>query len=697
MEEQSILASKAYKRAERNLKDKLKPTFLKHYPHHLVPGYNLHNNVFVDDVDLENVVEQYQDYPYHCDLPKPLLPPARLPRTVLDEEDPALELLTVKCHMKDDIQRMKHYYLKHAKELQLVHKKDIKWNRMGNAVTAKLPKYLADLTEIIDMDPDPYFEGTYNWYRTGGSLDHVHLNNANILLFPFMGELVAAPIVSTEEFLWRPLLQAAAKCELDGSLYELKHNINVDTCMILGRYKNHCNFYLLLDHENKCSLTEIHKQPSKIPYVSADLNLINTKQYCTVNVERSVTLWDMTKMKHINSNTIPQSTVLDDPWGIIKFQSMDSNVILFVDRCCLHYLDVRIPFDRPALTLCPKSHLEKCENLSFDVASRHSSCRYVAARHSVLMCDNRSPKQCVQQKWTHQFKGPPLMGHTINRGTQEFLILSSQIPTESTVILNTWTSSETSHSFNFPFTPPHVLKTLNESQMQGMCLNPYLRNRFELCNIGSTAIKSDGETISLFLQNSIGDVFYQCITHDTPLNKYSPINCKLYCILNAWGNAVTSQTDTVVPLAVSDKSSMQHVYESFTNKKLRLQCNKRELDDDFEPTWKQSLDKLNCYMDILAPELLAVWEICEEIPLPLTAAPHQKVLNWLESSDTKAVIPSQEELDNVATPINSQELISISQEIDITCLDDSNMLQELLLPKVKTARRKDNARKKRKT
>lgn len=46
--------------------------------------------------------------------------------------------------------------------------------------------------------------------------------------------------------------------------------------------------------------------------------------------------------KHINSNTIQHTTVLDDPWGIIKFQSMDSNVILFVDRCCLHYLDVRV-------------------------------------------------------------------------------------------------------------------------------------------------------------------------------------------------------------------------------------------------------------------------------------------------------------------------------------------------------------------
>lgn len=80
MEEQSILTSKSYKRAETNLKDKLKLAFLKRYPHYLVPGHNLHTNFSVDDSDLENVIEQYQEYPYHCDLPKPLLPPAKLSR-----------------------------------------------------------------------------------------------------------------------------------------------------------------------------------------------------------------------------------------------------------------------------------------------------------------------------------------------------------------------------------------------------------------------------------------------------------------------------------------------------------------------------------------------------------------------------------------------------------------------------------------
>ncbi|CAL7946110.1 unnamed protein product [Xylocopa violacea] len=687
MEDQSILTSKSYKRAETNLKDKLKPAFLKHQPHYLVPGFNLHSNFSVDDSDLENIIEQYQEYPYYCDLSKPLLPPSKLPRSVLNEEDPALELVSFKNQVNNDIGRMKCYFLKHEKELGLIHKKDVKWNRTKGAANAKIPKYIVDLAQTIDQDPDPYFEGVYNWYYTGGTVDYVQLHNINILIFPFMGELVTAPFYNIEEFLWKPLLQKAAKCELDGSLYELKHNVSDDKCIILGRYKWNCNFYILSEHDYKCNLIEIHRQTSKVPYISADLSPINRNQYCSLNVERCVALWDITKMKPISSKTILQTTVLDDSWGSIKFQSIDPNVLLFVDRCCLHYLDTRIPYDRPALTMCPKFYLEQCEHISLDIPSRNNFCRYVGTYHSILMCDYRSPKQCVQQKWTHQFKGPPLMGYTADREDKEFIVLSSQIAGESTIIINTWTSSETSHSFNFPYIPPDIRETLNESQMQGMCLNPYLKDRFELSNTGSSLIKSDSQNIFLFLQNSIGDIYYQCITHDNQLDKYSPINGKSFCIMNAWEEAMSAQMNTVVPLTVSSKTNMQHLLESFSNKKLRLKYGNHNSDDCFEPSWKQSLEKLNTYMDILAPELLAMWDICEDVPLPLTMPSHQKVLSWLESADTKAPVLSQEEIENVSLPINSQELISVSQEIDITFLDDSNALQDLL-PKVKTARSK---------
>jgi len=117
----------------------------------------------------------------------------------------------------------------------------------------------------------------------------------------------------------------------------------------------------------------------------------------------------------------------------------------------------------------------------------------------------------------------------------------------------------------------------------------------------------------------------------------------------------------------------------------RLKSTEENADDSFEPTWKQSLATLGSYIDLLAPELLAVWDIREEVPVPVGTGSHQKVLNWLESSTSNhPVTQSQDEPEYIPTPINTQELISVSQEHDLMYVDDSNMLQEMLLPKVKS-------------
>ena len=75
------LNSKAFKRAENNLLSKLNNTFLKNYPHHVMPGYNLNKSPCIETWDEGNAQGLYQEFPYNCDLPKPLLPPAKLSRT----------------------------------------------------------------------------------------------------------------------------------------------------------------------------------------------------------------------------------------------------------------------------------------------------------------------------------------------------------------------------------------------------------------------------------------------------------------------------------------------------------------------------------------------------------------------------------------------------------------------------------------
>jgi len=31
-----------------------------------------------------------------------------------------------------------------------------------------------------------------------------------------------------------------------------------------------------------------------------------------------------------------------DAWGCIRFHETDPNVMIYVDRCCMHYLDTRV-------------------------------------------------------------------------------------------------------------------------------------------------------------------------------------------------------------------------------------------------------------------------------------------------------------------------------------------------------------------
>lgn len=78
MEAADELSSKAFKRADANVQGKLKHRFLTAHSHCLVPGLNLNKSPVIDSWHVENVIGLYQEFPYHCDLPKPLLPPAKI-------------------------------------------------------------------------------------------------------------------------------------------------------------------------------------------------------------------------------------------------------------------------------------------------------------------------------------------------------------------------------------------------------------------------------------------------------------------------------------------------------------------------------------------------------------------------------------------------------------------------------------------
>lgn len=107
----------------------------------------------------------------------------------------------------------------------------------------------------------------------------------------------------------------------------------------------------------------------------------------------------------------------------------------------------------------------------------------------------------------------------------------------------------------------------------------------------------------------------------------------------------------------------------FTNEAARLERN-LDASDEFmrrKPKWQESLESLKRYVDILAPELLAVWDVTEEsVPVSQTAVPHDKVLNWLGMAGERNIVEAQEEPGFSLTPINTQELMmNASQQPEV--------------------------------
>lgn len=74
------IKSKAFKRAYTNIKERLKDVFLTTYSHHTVPGINMIQDDKNEIWNMNSIIGMFQDYPYYCDLPKPLLPPVKLSR-----------------------------------------------------------------------------------------------------------------------------------------------------------------------------------------------------------------------------------------------------------------------------------------------------------------------------------------------------------------------------------------------------------------------------------------------------------------------------------------------------------------------------------------------------------------------------------------------------------------------------------------
>lgn len=254
--------------------------------------------------------------------------------------------------------------------------------------------------------------------------------------------------------------------------------------------------------------------------------------------------------------------------------------------------------------------------------------------------------------------------------------MSSQKTGDSVLIINTWENNDYSHGYSLPYLPLNILDTLRESHHHGKCLDPLLKKRLELTTAGTQLIHDDLQNLYYLVQNSVGDVFYQCITHKNKLEKESFINCQAYYALEMWEKQMLSNRQGIVPLVLSDQVDMKNLYDNFTNKLLIYKypqtLNNNNNNNKTTPLWKQKISKLEKYTDLLGELLLDVWNVRENKNDNENIDPHEKnaidkkVMDWIDctnyDNDEQADIIVKENDDFIMEPINSQELVSVSQQ-----------------------------------
>lgn len=381
------------------------------WPVSYVPGLNLNKSPWVQQWDLENVMNLYQKFPYYCDYPRPLLPPTKLPRTVFNGGDPGFDIVTQKKCILDEAEKMSiHYSRLQSKFTEKGHKMLKNFEKNNDIGNDKLPRFVADISDVLEMDPDKLFKGHYNYYYTGGSLDTIKLNGKQIIIFPFSNEIIASPLTCNDKSMWKLNLNNASKWKIDGNVYEIKHKIDSSTCRVLTRLKNETSIHTIVEKREKIKLYQVDCQESIVPLISGDLDPFDINKACTLDMNGRVSIWDLVKSKtkiyHEDNNDVP------DNWRCIRYQN-NQNILTLTDRCCVRYIDLRKDPHKPVLKMCPKNYFEICDDvISYEMPSLKDYRLYVGTYHTLLMLDSRVPDDSVQQKWSHRLESAPLFGNT---------------------------------------------------------------------------------------------------------------------------------------------------------------------------------------------------------------------------------------------------------------------------------------------
>lgn len=508
---------------------------------------------------------------------------------------------TGKDPVKELLQEKEEYYklLEVKRRRYKFDKKEIYKERFADSEYLYLPKHLLEFYR--EKDPDDYFNCDYNFYYTGGFLEHVQIDNEDYLIRPDGENRLCLSNLQTRH-------NVMLKYDIPTRIFNIRAVKSSDNYLILFRGKHNLNIAAFLNEEE---LSNVWEHKHQTPIVDARLNdgqvgIVDANLKLSIrNVETGQTL-----VSYKNENSLKTD-------NFQQFQFLDANTVALSDRFQVKFIDCRTKTIEQVFN----PELLECNALcSFEIRGKDF---FLASRHYLIKSDLRKLENV--SCFSHSFSAPPCYMSFGTKDEDTFLCLAGQ--TQDYKVLFTGKSI-----YSLPYKVSGIKSTFKECLLNNpsMVLCDNLSDRLNFCVAGVKVINLNNE-MYIFWANSLGEIFQQRISDVEP-DAESPKES-----LTNWINSL-EQTKPVLHLTcVEEMSRARFALNTKPIEGNLMKYKKSDNAQQFLQKFGPIYSKKNVTSK-LAQDFLALWddddddekEETEKLPeVPV----HDKVNSWIQTHD----------------------------------------------------------------
>ncbi|KAM7350085.1 TATA box-binding protein-associated factor RNA polymerase I subunit C-like [Cochliomyia hominivorax] len=523
-----------------------------------------------------------------------------------------------------------------------------------------------DMAERLHLQPDPYFDSSYDYYFTGGNLCFLpHSDNIIHAGGEQLQDIMASQFVEIQDDTDTFSLHTVAtnKTNENSEIFEFHPlltslNCSRQNCFI-ARQRNLISFNYLNDNKQLKSVTQFRTKST--PFISFAQSERDINTFIITTMKQHVRLYDLNssapalvKLYEISPKTPNISWNTVKPWR--------EHTFLYANEKQFFLIDTRSSPEQWMEEVTSSLDNLMCDHISAVLPSDFNNLFYVATSHKLQCMDIRYLKKFSFSdtdgaicRWSHQLRYAPLMIDKLRLNKTEYIALSSPIAGDlhicqlsrernaQGICLDPSTPAP-KHIYSstcMPYQPPTLFEAYEHARLGGKCLRPEanLEARIKCCTTGLKFLNSSSNNsksgIGLLLtSNSIGDIFAYTLSKREKNETEERCNKQTDHIMSEFEKKILKQTQPSLNYTeIKNMKGLRKVFLCKTLsavKKIDFDAMDNEYDEEEvagennetnpAPTrprrkrkhlgrWQKPLSTLYSYKDALVPDLLSIWDI----------------------------------------------------------------------------------------